>query len=532
MRWFGHLKISWKLSIVFLFMVALLIFIGLSGLSQTGKMNNALGNMYDNNLIPISNLSEAQTQYELIRVSIRDYNAFAASDADKQAYEDAIKQAETDLIARVDTYRNTLLTPPEQVGLGQFDNAWKSYSSTLQEALQSLKKGDHVAIEALLLGDLKKNGETMSKELGDLVDLNVKIAEQASEKGDRTFAAARTTTLVVILLGALLGIALGFYVSRHISRPLGRMVDLVGRVAQGDLRDTSDIDTRDEVGQLAGSVNRMIEDLRATVERIQYSAENVSSAAQQISASTEEIAGGSSSQANSAQTMTELFKELSEAIGSVARSAEHASDLSNAAMEIAQDGSRVVESSIQGMNEVNAQMARLAQDSEQVGEIVSVIDDIAEQTNLLALNAAIEAARAGDQGRGFAVVADEVRKLAERSGEATKQIAQIVKGMQTNTRRSVEAVASGLAGSERTGEAFGGILSRVSESAGRVAEIAAASEQQAAQSSDMMASIESISSAAEESAASSQETAATAQTLAGLAEELNAAVAMFRTRKA
>ncbi|WP_217594173.1 methyl-accepting chemotaxis protein [Cohnella sp. GbtcB17] len=511
MRWFGHLKISFKLGIAFALMAVLLVFTGTMGLSQLGKMNGALGNLYNNNLIPIANLSGALSQHELIRVNIRDYSTFGDTAEKKKQYEDVIMGAKAEVTRQVDVYRGTKLTAAEQELLPQFDAAWQAYQTTLQEVLELANSGQREAFKSLLQGELKPRGEAVSQKLKELVALNIKIAGQTSDSGDSMYASSRTTTFAVIAAALLLSVALGFYISRHISRPLRQTVELVGRVAQGDLRETSDIDTRDEVGSLAASINRMIEDLRVTVGRIQFSAENVSSATQQISASTEEIAGGSSSQANSAQTMNELFKELSEAIGSVARSAEHASDLSNAAMEIAQDGSRVVDASIQGMNEVNEQISRLAQDSEQVGEIVSVIDDIAEQTNLLALNA--------------------VRKLAERSGEATKQIAQIVKGMQANTRRSVEAVAGGLAGSRRTGEAFGDILAKVSESAGRVAEIAAASEQQAAQSSDMMASIESISAAAEEAAASSQETAATAQTLASLADELNASVAMFRTGK-
>lgn len=160
------------------------------------------------------------------------------------------------------------------------------------------------------------------------------------------------------------------------------------------------------------------------------------------------------------------------AITSVANGAEQAAELSNNTMELAQEGGKVLRSSIDGMNSANEQMARLEEDSNKIGEIIEVIDDIADQTNLLALNAAIEAARAGDQGRGFAVVADEVRKLAERSSEATKQITAIIKGMQKNTLLSISAVNQGVVSSQKTGESFESIVYMVNDSANKVSEIA------------------------------------------------------------
>jgi methyl-accepting chemotaxis protein len=180
------------------------------------------------------------------------------------------------------------------------------------------------------------------------------------------------------------------------------------------------------------------------------------------------------------------------------------------------------------MEEVNGQVSLLAEDSNKIGEIIEVIDDIAEQTNLLALNAAIEAARAGDQGRGFAVVADEVRKLAERSGEATKQIATIIKGMQENTARSVKAVSNGMVESHQTGKAFENIVAMVAQTESKVTEIAAASEEQAAQTEAVMGAIQNISTTSQEAAAASEETAATSQSLANLAEELNGSISVFK----
>ncbi|WP_245625098.1 methyl-accepting chemotaxis protein [Paenibacillus stellifer] len=321
---------------------------------------------------------------------------------------------------------------------------------------------------------------------------------------------------------------MGYFISQIISKPLSKVTSLVNAAGDGDLRSLLDIDTKDEVGQLAKGMNTMVHNLRTMVGHILAHAQSLAASSQQISASAEEIAHGNDSQAREARMINELFSELSTGVHSVAQNTEVASELSVQAAKAAEEGNGIIQLSNSSMQVVSQQMTRLEDDSQKIGEIIEVIEDIAEQTNLLALNAAIEAARAGEQGRGFAVVADEVRKLAERSGEATKQITKIIKGMQENTRSSVSSVQESADLSERTAESFQRIVSFVNDNGQKVMEIAAASEEQAAQTTTVLSAVENISSATEEAAASSQEMAATSQSLANLAGELQSSVSIFK----
>jgi len=524
------MRTSAKLTAAFAISAILLSFIGLYGLNNLGNMDRKIVDMYEVNLVPINDLSYTQTLYQSINVDLRDMNIIAKSEAENKAFRERIAGYAAEIENRIDKFGQTLLTETEKNALKRFPPVWERYNEYLKQAIEM--NGNNASPEEftkyLLESGMKETGDELGEIIRELVLFNLDLAEQARKDSDELYASSKNITIAVIAAALAISVVLGYAISNVIVRPLGKVVQLVGNVAKGDLRATSDIDTKDEVGKLAASVNDMVANLRATVGGILVSAESVSAASQQISASTEEIAGGSMSQANAAQTMNELFRELSLAIHSVAGSAEQASELSNRTMGIAQDGGTVVRTSIDGMMRVNEQMSMLEEDSIRIGEIIEVIDDIAEQTNLLALNAAIEAARAGDQGRGFAVVADEVRKLAERSSGATKQIAKIIKGMQDNTMQSVKAVEDGVTASRKTGEAFEHILAMVNETAHKVTEIAAASEQQAAQASDVLSSIESISAASEEAAASSEQTASTAQSLAQLAEELNGSVSQFK----
>ncbi|MEF3304048.1 methyl-accepting chemotaxis protein [Paenibacillus sp. GYB003] len=529
MRWFLNLKTYVKLLSAFMTVAAIMAAVGLYALSNLSMLNGNVKEVYSNNLVSVRDLSAAQISYQQMRVALRDMSG-AAEKAEKDKLSADIDGYKREFQEKMDSYRKVAFTKAEVDELKLFDAAFASYIKLYDQTRQLTYLPDLTEYHKFKEEQLDPVGVKMRASLANLIDMNVEIAAATYDESGKAYSLARNIMIAVIAAAILFNLFLGIYISRAIANPLARMVKVVEKVAQGDLREEADVDTKDEVGQLGRSINAMIRNLQSLIGNIVQSSQSVAAASEQISASTQEIAGSSTNQAQSAQSITDLFGELSIAIDSVAQGAEQAAELAQETVKTAGEGAKVVESSVAGMREVSAKMAKLEEDSGKIGDIIEVIDDIADQTNLLALNAAIEAARAGDQGRGFAVVADEVRKLAERSSEATKQISAIIKVMQSNTKQSVDAVMDSVAQSNRTGEAFRSIAAMVDASSAKVNEIAAACEQETAQASNVMIAVQSIAAASEEAAAASEETAATCQSLAQLADELNASVSIFKIR--
>ncbi|MEK8131796.1 methyl-accepting chemotaxis protein [Paenibacillus filicis] len=528
MKWFLNLKTAPKLILAFVSVALILAAVGVYALTQLSKMKDNLDELYSNNLISVQEMSATQIAYQNLRVLVRDASLTPAQ-ADKEKLLLTIPSLKKEVDNKIQAYRSTTLTPPELAELAVFDMEWEAYQKAYDQAIELVRKQDQTEFISYMGKELAAQGERLRASLNRLIDLNVKLAEQKNVDSVQAYNNARLIMLAVMIGAFIISILIGYVIAQTIARPLGQMAVLVSQLADGDLRHQLDRQTRDEVGMLAGSINRMVDSLRSLLGGISVSSQSLAAAAQQISATTEEVASGSATQAKSAQSIAELFTELSSAINFVATSAEQAAELTGNTVQTADEGRKIIDDSIKSMDTVNQTISALEKDSLKIGEIIEVIDDIADQTNLLALNAAIEAARAGDQGRGFAVVAEEVRKLAERSVAATREISVIIKLMQENTKRSVSAVSESVSHSVRTGEAFGRIVSMVNASSSKVNEIAAACEEEAAQASEVMASVEQVASSSQESAAASEETAATCQTLANLAEELNTAVSVFKT---
>lgn len=533
MKWFLNWNTSTKIISSFLVVIAIMIAFGVYSLQNLQKSNSQTDTVYNKNLVSIQTLSGVQIYYQRIRVNMRDLNLNNTSNdpSVKTGYLSKINDLKQSISDNMSKYRPLATTAAEQQALAKFDDTYEQYLTYLDQAIKLAQvQGDagRAAFVDFKDNTLKPTGDGASDHIDELISINDQLAGQANQNAMASYSDTRQLTIIILVAITLFSILLGYLIARTISKPLQKLSALIDRFADGDLSGQSDIRSKDEVGRLAHSFNRMADNLRGLISQISMSAQSVAAASQEISATTEEIAHTSTNQAESASNITELFEDLSSAINSVARSASEAAELSNDTASMAHQGGQVLSDAMVSMQHVNDAIHRLEQDSQRIGEIIDVIDEIADQTNLLALNAAIEAARAGEQGKGFAVVADEVRKLAERSMDATKQITGIIKVMQQNTRDSVTSFAQNNKLADETGEAFQKIIQMVNDSAMKVSEIAAACEEESAQASEVMISVESIAAASQESAAAAEETAASSQSLAHLAEELNDSVSRFK----
>ena len=227
-----------------------------------------------------------------------------------------------------------------------------------------------------------------------------------------------------------------------------RLLDELGDLADGDLTVNATV-SEDFTGAIADSVNFAIDQLRQLVLVINITAERVSQSSEQTQMNAVELAEASEHQAQEIAGVSAAINEMTVSIDQVSNNASESATVAQRSVAIAYNGAEVVQRSIEGMNvirdqiqETSKRIKRLGESSQEIGDIVGLINDIADQTNVLALNAAIQASMAGEAGRGFAVVADEVQRLAERSANATKQIETLVKTIQADTSEAVMSMES------------------------------------------------------------------------------------------
>ncbi|MEC1548904.1 methyl-accepting chemotaxis protein [Bacillus rugosus] len=376
--------------------------------------------------------------------------------------------------------------------------------------------------------------------------------------------------LIVLAAAIIIGIIVMTLIIRSITTPLKQLVGSSKRISEGDLTETIDIRSKDELGELGKSFNNMASSLRSLIHTIQDSVDNVAASSEELTASAaqtskatehitlaiEQFSNGNEKQNENIETAAEHIYQMNDGLTNMAQASEVITDSSVQSTEIASEGGKLVHQTVGQMNVIDKSVKEAEQvvrgletKSKDITNILRVINGIADQTNLLALNAAIEAARAGEYGRGFSVVAEEVRKLAVQSADSAKEIEgliiEIVKEINTSLGmfQSVnQEVQTGLDITDKTEISFKRISEMTNQIAGELQnmsatvqqlsasseEVSGASEHIASISKESSAHIQDIAASAEEQLASMEEISSSAETLSSMAEELRDMTKRFK----
>ncbi|MGB3100272.1 MAG: methyl-accepting chemotaxis protein, partial [Psychrobacillus psychrotolerans] len=539
-----------KLVVASLVMSIIIGIVGTTGLTNLNELKIQLDVMYQEQVLPIANLGNTETLFQKLRVNVRELEFMADTLEEEKEEENLINSIREEIDHNLETYEKGAISEKEQEILDRLHIALDSYYPILEQVVTYAKEDNQTAI--LSMGkEFTSSGRNVTDILNELVKFNIEMARQVDEESAEMYEKALITTIIIVVISVIASIVMGYAMAQLIAKPLKKVVTLVEQVAQGDLTQMTDIDSKDEVGVLAKSMNTMVKNLRTmmqevlrTAEMVAASSEELTASSEQTSRATEEITMSIQGIAEGAETSTASLEESATGLEEVTLGIQNIAESSNTISESgslatyqAKAGGEFVEKTVQqiqainhSVNESGEAIKSLDKRSQEIGEITKVITEIANQTNLLALNAAIEAARAGEHGKGFAVVADEVRKLAKQSQHSSTQISELIKEIQVDMSRSNKSIEQvktdvheGLNIVGKTEDSFKLILDSLNNVSLQIDDMAATAEQMSASAQEVSANVASSASVSREASMNSQSVAASTEEQLASMEEISSA---------
>ena len=559
----GKLTVILAVSTFFMLLIGVVSFVSM--MLRTGDIEK----LASDNMKTIDLANEAAMLGQAMKAD--SYRMLMADrEEERQAAHEQIREHEARFAEVIEALKSTEVGKAEIGRIGRIEEINQQYVENRMMAEKLVDEGK--LDDAIVYFNIQASSllEHMNELLDDIASISMEETVKANESIKRGMNFSMILTAILILIALLINAGLVLLVSSLITKPISELRKLMADAADGDLGGRMALQSRDELGRLADSFNRMMDDMSAIIRKIGETSVQLAASSQQLTASAEqtgkasetiatsmqEVASGMIRQAEQVTNGLDATRQINEQATDVSHRTQAAAESALTTSGIAMEGSRTMRQASASMQEIQTSVRQLSESirllethSGQIGKIAGTISDIADQTNLLALNASIEAARAGEQGRGFAVVASEVRKLAEQSQEAAKTVQRIVADVQRHMHQAVDSmeatagrVTEGQTAVEEADRTFGAIGEAVDRLAEQMREASLAAQSMAEEanrienliadlhaiSDSTRAETEQVSAATEEQLATMEEMASSSQHLAHLAQEMEMLIGKFR----
>jgi len=566
-----NIKIRSKLFVIIIISALALSIVGIQGIGGLSKLSKGSEVIYQDQLVPnqlfaklkANNLDLDTYKFELMVTKDNDRNETLQKHIKEKNEENSTLMEKIDQLKLMDNvskkYEN-------------FKTEYKKLQDISSEMLSWAVKNENDKAYDVYLKEMEPQRETVNQLIEDIQTLNADNAKTIYQRDSKEAGSIITLLIIVIAAALVLSISIGLLMTRLITKPIKDIQALFAETEQGDFTVKGTYQSKDELGLLTSSFNKMVAGVRSIIETVGETSHQVASSSQELSASADEstkaseyisttiqeLAVGSDQQVESVENSRTVITGMTEFAGRISSNAEKAAATADQTAMMSLEGTKAINKVSTQMKSINETVVSLSEAfkhlterSNEIGNITEVITSIAEQTNLLALNAAIEAARAGEQGKGFAVVADEVRKLAEQSAQSAEQITRLITIIQNDTKQTMNSVISatgevkeGLVVVHEAGGAFQKIENSITEVVTQINDVtnlvknltAGASEIETAISGvkevaeTAAGSTQTVSAATQEQLASMEEIAAASQILAQNAEELQHLIQKFKIK--
>lgn len=496
------MKVRTKLLLGYGVVIAITGALGIFAIVVMSKINAASTIISQNWLPSVFYTSDINTMTSDFRIA-ENQHILSLTDEEMTRYEEVMQQLLAKIENHLQAYEPLILSKEERETYEEFNANWEAYLKENKKLLAMSRLNQTEEAKAFIRGNSQKLYDEASSALLQLVEINTKGADLASQDGDRLYEMSRLLTIIVIVAAMSIGLGIGLGITSGILNQLGadpsEVSAITKEVSEGNLAVTFDARGKATKGLLASILN-MVDRLRDVVSDVQGAAENVSSGSETMSSGAEEMSQGASEQAAAAEEASSSMEQMAANIRQNAENATQTEKIASKAANDAQKSGEAVAQTVTAMREIVRK--------------ITIIEEIARQTHTLSLNATIEAAKAQEYGKGFAVVAAEVRALASRSQDASSEINQMAS-------QSIEIA-------ERAGEMLSKLVPDIQKTAELVQEIGAASREQSSGTEQINRAIQQLDSVIQQNSSISEEMAATSEELAGQAEQLQHAIAYFK----